>query len=102
MIIGVAVKAGDLMVALPKPNRHADCTNIILSLGLVPDIQNQWGEIMHIRVSIVKMGSSIHDHKHFYMRLNVVNWNGLQINLELIALGEMEFSRLGVCSEDLW
>ena len=22
--------------------------------------------------------------------------------LELIALGEMEFSRLGLCSEDLW
>jgi hypothetical protein len=79
VIIGVAVKAGDLMVALPKPNRHADCTNIILSLGLVPDIQNQWGNL-HIRVSIVKMGSSIHVHKHFYMQLNVANKNGLQTN----------------------
>jgi len=56
MIIGVAVKAGELMVALPKPNRHADCINIILSLGLVPDIQNQWGK--------------------FYTLSNVANKNG--------------------------
>ena len=32
------------------------------------------------KVFIVKMGSSIHVHKHFYMQLNVANKNGLQTN----------------------
>lgn len=64
MIIGVAVKAGDLMVALPKPNRHADCTNIILSLGLVPDVQNEWGKSAH-QGSIVRMESFTHALKLF-------------------------------------
>ena len=29
MIIGVAVKAGQLMVAMHKPHRHADCIDRI-------------------------------------------------------------------------
>ena len=37
MIIGVAVKVGELCIALPKPNRHKDCIELILSLGLVKD-----------------------------------------------------------------
>ena len=101
MIIGVAVKAGDLMVALPKPNRHADCINIILSLGLVPDIQNQWGKSAH-------QGFYCENGK-FYTRpqafLHAVECGQLEFcanQLELIALGEMKFSRLGLCSEDLW
>lgn len=101
MIIGVAVKAGELMVALPKPNRHADCINIILSLGLVPNIQNQWGKSLH-------QGFYCEQGK-FYTRpqafLHAVECGQLEFcanQLELIALGEMKFSRLRVCSEDLW
>lgn len=41
MIKEVAVKSGDLCIALPKPNRHADCIMQILSLGL--DI-SEWGK----------------------------------------------------------
>lgn len=101
MIIGVAVKAGDLMVALPKPNHHADCINIIQSLGLVPDIQNQWGKSAH-------QGFYCESGK-FYTRpqafLHTVEYDQLEFRanqIELIALGEMKFSRLEVCSEDLW
>lgn len=101
VIIGVAVKAGELMVALPKPNRHADCINIILSLGLVPDIQNQWGKSLH-------QGFYCEQGK-FYTRpqaaLHAIEcgqqeWT--ENDLELIALGEKKFSRMGLCSEDLW
>jgi hypothetical protein len=41
MIIGVAVKTGDLCIALPKPNRHSDCIKQILQLGV--DI-TEWGK----------------------------------------------------------
>ena len=101
VVPGQIVKAGDLMVALPKPNRHADCINIILSLGLVPDIQNQWGKSAH-------QGFYCEQGK-FYTRpqaaLHAIEcgqqeWT--ENDLELIALGEKKFSRMGLCSEDLW
>lgn len=79
LIFGVAVKVGELMIALPKPNRHADCINIILSLGLATDIQNQWGKSVH-QGFYWKMGSSIHVLKHFYMQLNVANKMGRKPN----------------------
>lgn len=35
MIIGVAIKHGDLTIALPKPNRHHNCIHYAVSeLGL--------------------------------------------------------------------
>lgn len=39
MIIGVAIKYGDLIIALPKPNRHHDCIRYAAeTLGLAPPI----------------------------------------------------------------
>ncbi|MCB0176525.1 MAG: hypothetical protein KDJ97_38860 [Anaerolineae bacterium] len=39
MIIGVAVKQGDLVICLPKPNRHHDCIRYAVEvLGLTPPI----------------------------------------------------------------
>ena len=39
MIIGVAVKEGDLMICLPKPNRHHHCIMYAVTvLGLIPPI----------------------------------------------------------------
>ncbi|WAG77028.1 hypothetical protein LMK08_16765 [Metapseudomonas furukawaii] len=38
-IIGVAVRQGDLMICLPKPNRHHDCIRYAVEvLGLKPPI----------------------------------------------------------------
>lgn len=34
MIKGVAVKSGDLCIALPKPYRHSDCIKQIMQLGV--------------------------------------------------------------------
>ena len=77
VIIGVAVKAGELMVALPKPNRHADCINIILSLGLVwYQIFKTNGVNHYTKVFIVSKESSIHAHKQLYTLSNVANKNG--------------------------
>ena len=39
MIIGVAVKYGDLTICLPKPNRHHNCIReAVVTLGLIPPI----------------------------------------------------------------
>ncbi len=39
MIIGVAVKQGNLMICLPKPNRHHHCIRYAVDvLGLTPPI----------------------------------------------------------------
>ncbi|MDH4609735.1 hypothetical protein [Pseudomonas sp. BN102] len=38
-IIGVAVRQGDLVICLPKPNRHHDCIQYAVEvLGLKPPI----------------------------------------------------------------
>ena len=37
MILGVAVKIGDLMIALPRPKRHSDCIEMLQSLGISND-----------------------------------------------------------------
>lgn len=101
MIIGVAVKAGQLMIALPKPNRHADCIDLIMKLGLEHDVMCEWGKSTH---------QGFYDEKgKFYTRpearLHTIECGQEQWtenDLELITLGEMRFSRLGLCSEDLW
>lgn len=39
IIMGVAVKQGDIVIALPKPNRHHDCMRYAVEvLGLEPPI----------------------------------------------------------------
>lgn len=39
MIVGVAVKQGDLVIGLPKPNRHHNCIRYAVGiLGLTPPI----------------------------------------------------------------
>lgn len=39
MIIGVAVKQGEVVICLPKPNRHCDCIGYAVDiLGLTPPI----------------------------------------------------------------
>ncbi len=41
-IIGVAVKQGDLVICLPKPNRHHDCIRYAVDvLGLTPPISSR-------------------------------------------------------------
>lgn len=47
MIVGVAVKVGQLMIAMHKPHRHADCIDRIKQLGLVKAVENEWGKTAH-------------------------------------------------------
>ena len=59
------------------------------------------GVNQHIRGSIVRMESFTHALKLLHaIECGQQQWTANQ--LELIALGEMDFSRLGLCSEDLW
>lgn len=44
MIIGVAVKSGDIVLALPKPNRHADCIKVLMDLPLDKSLEYEWGK----------------------------------------------------------
>lgn len=42
MIIGVAIKHGDLVIALPRPNRHHSVINYMVhNLGITPPVGHQ-------------------------------------------------------------
>lgn len=43
MIIGVAIKHGDLVIALPRPNRHHDVIKHMINvLGIKPPVGHQY------------------------------------------------------------
>lgn len=45
MILGVAIKVGELMVCLPKPNRHGDCIHhAVTVLKQKPPVSSRFDE----------------------------------------------------------
>lgn len=101
MIIGVAVKAGQLMIALPKPNRHADCIRMIEQLGLESRYETEWGKSLHQgfydQQGVFYTRPQAHAHA---IACGQITWS--QSQLEHIAENPEYPSLCGICSEDLW
>lgn len=101
MIVGVAVKAGQLMVAMHKPHRHADCIDRLRQLGLLKEVENQWGKTAH--------QGFYDEHGNFYTRPEALGhaiacgqyvWSESQ--LAQIEIDPDYPAKCGLCSEDLW
>lgn len=86
MLKGVAVRVGELVVALPAPNRHKDCILIIKSLGLFNETESEWTK---------SQNQGFYDENGKY-------YNRPDAATHAFKSGQIS-TRLGaICSEDLW
>lgn len=85
MIIGVAAKVGELVIALPKPNRHGDCFRHIRTLGLSKEVELEFG--------LAKNQGFYDENGKYYSRPQAAR--------HAFECGQLDYDR-GYCSEEYW
>ena len=88
MIVGVAIRNSEIVVMLPKPNRHSDCFDYLEELG-ISAIKNNVG------VKAKDQGFYTHTGKYLN-RIQAFKY-AKRIKQPLI-----DNPNIGLCSENLW
>lgn len=86
MIIGVACKTGDIVMALPNPFRHSDVIARIQKLDLDDSVAFDWGKSAN--------QGFIDEFGKYYTRSEAAK--------HAYECGQLKIELSAICSEDLW